>query len=272
MHSELHNLWKKYVSDDNPTVIWEIGTRDGNDSIELKKFFGSAVIHAFEPTPKSFEEACKKLSGFGIDCHQVAVSDRNGTATFYLNDPNLSITPWPDGNQGANSLYRANSLYPYEKYVQIPHTVNLRTGSELILKIGLPQPELLWIDTQGSELSVLNGFGRRLSLAKLIFTELSVKPLYLESPGALSVVLKLNRTGFLYIKSNSHGEWQFDATFVNYRSMSPKNRVSATLKNLIFLFWLLCPISHKPLINCSYSQFIDIYFKSRFKNLRLFQK
>jgi FkbM family methyltransferase len=268
VHFELQTIWQELISSKDPSVVWEIGTRDGHDSIELKKLFASSTVVAFEPTPKSFEEASKNLSKYGITCKNLALSDRNGTAVFYLNDPSLSETPWPDGNQGANSLYKANPDYPYESYVQIPHTVEVRTGTELILNCGLPQPEFLWIDTQGSEKSVLEGFGDKIFFVKLISTELSIKPLYLDSPRAWKVLFFLNLKGFLYTKSLSHGEWQFDAAFVNSRFLSRQNRVKTILKNFEFASWLLSPVKHKPLINCSYAQFIDIYWTSRLRNLR----
>ena len=269
VHLDLKNIWRGLFSSKDPSVIWEIGTRDGHDSIELKKVFTNSIVYAFEPTPKSFELASKNLNEYGITCLNLALSDRNGTAVFYINDPNLSTTPWPDGNQGANSLYKANPDYPYENYIQIPHTVDLRTGSELIINSGVPQPEFLWIDTQGSEKDVIKGFGKNIFFIKLIFTELSIKPLYLDSPRAWKVLLLLNLKGFLYLKSLSHGEWQFDATFVNFRHLNVQARVKAILKNIEFAFWLVAPLRHRPLINCSYSQFVDIYWNSKIKTLKL---
>jgi FkbM family methyltransferase len=143
-------------------VIFDVGANNGSSSIPLAKSQPSYLIFAFEPTPEMVNEIKSQtddLENYVIV--QKAVSDYNGTAEFnvagnwdwgcssLLEFSDKSKTEWP----GRTDFSVTNKLK-----VQV---IRLDTFIEInkINKI-----DYLHIDTQGSDLNVLNGLGNYIDM------------------------------------------------------------------------------------------------------------
>jgi FkbM family methyltransferase len=233
MHSSIKI--KKIVNNFDKSIcvqeIWDIGSRDGKDSLELARVFPNAIITAFEPNPTTFDSVQKiaDSSSGRINAKKMALSDSDNASTiFYMIDTNSTLTSWEDGNPGASSLFRANNQIGFEKYVQTPIIVESFSAQTLIERKDCSLPDLLWMDSQGSEKLIFKGFGRYLSQVNLIYVELSFEQVYLNQPLADEVVQFLSQT--FYWHSNLYvGELQFDALFINKN----KAGISLFLRNLI---------------------------------------
>lgn len=151
----------------------------------------------------------------------IALSDSDGEVTFHKIDTSSTVTTWQDGNPGASSMFIASPDYDVEKYYQIPIKVMSHQAKTLIEFQGFSIPNLIWMDVQGAEKLVMQGFGQYLAHVDFIYVELSLKPLYLGQPLAIDVVRLLSKD-FYWYKNLSTGSWQFDALFVNKKYSSYK--------------------------------------------------
>lgn len=171
-----------------------------------------------------------------------------------VNDPDKTVTTWKNGNQGANSLFKANPNYPPEKYWQ--NTISIKTSrADSLIESGLVAPDVLWVDAQGSELMIFQGFGDYIKSVVFIYVELSLFSIYLNSPLAIEVVKYLSQNGFLWTTNLTKGGYQFDAVF-----LKPKKRKKlARIKHQFFLYSL--NTHHKLYISMNLAQFIRTKIK-----------
>ena len=266
IHKRVRKYYSIFISRMSPETIWEIGALDGLDSVSLKNKFPTSNFYAFEPTPESFKIVEKNLKLIKGKAFEFALSDMDGTATFRVNDPKKTITTWANGNQGANSLFRANPEYPIEKYVQ--KSINVKTlRADTFINGGNLIPELVWIDVQGAEMMVFTGFGDYLEYLNFIYVELSLFPLYTGSPLAHEVVQYLSNRGFYWVKNLTLGGFQFDAVFVRPNKL--KNL--AKLKHKIFTHML--NTQDKLFISMSVTQFIRTKARKLLKiSFRIFKQ
>jgi FkbM family methyltransferase len=233
IHKRIKLLVEKYLGLNSIHHIWEIGALDGSDSVALKKYFPKTYFTAFEPTPASFLVVNKNLESIGGTAFQYAIALKDGSTTFFINDPEKTVTTWIDGNQGANSMYSANLEYPIEQYFQNEITVEAIRADTLISK-GLTCPNLLWIDAQGSELNILRSFGQNLDNVDFIYTELSLFPIYKDAPLAEEVLTFLQAQGFYWVTNLTIGGFQFDAVLIRVK----KRRFIAKIKHRYFTYSL----------------------------------
>ena len=147
-----------------------------------------------------------------------------------MNDPEKTITTWADGNQGANSLLKSNKDYPVETYFQNSVKVQVR-AIKCLIENGFKKPRFIWMDVQGSELSVLKGMGDYLHEVKFIYCELSLFQLYENQPYAKEIIEYLNNFGFFWVGNLTFGTFQFDACFVKPQ----KNTLKAKVINALLM-------------------------------------
>ena len=158
-------------NDWQPTNVFDIGSRDLDQSVEFASVFPSTQIYAFEPNPTQVE-FCETRSQHhpNINFFPIAIGDINGQLKFY--DTNRS------GNVGASSLLKPIQLVfcssqEYEE-THVPVT-RLDTWME---ENSVDSVEVLWMDTQGTELSALKGMGSFLENVKYIHCEACPQPYY----------------------------------------------------------------------------------------------
>lgn len=100
---------------DNPIII-EAGAFDGKDTITLATFWPQGTIHAFEPVPEIFSLLQKRTQNFSnIVRHAYALSDANGTASFYVSEkPSRPGKPFQAGSllQPKERLQYSDAQYP----------------------------------------------------------------------------------------------------------------------------------------------------------------
>jgi FkbM family methyltransferase len=198
-----------------PKVIWDIGSRDGREAQSLSEAFPQSQIIAIEPNPETFPLVKKTAStNHNIDAKNIAISNLNGFVDFYKINTAKTITTWPDGNPGASSLLISNGKYPFEKYVQELVQVQSLRAAEMILYQPEIQPQLLWIDVQGAENTVLMSFDSYINEVTAIVVELSLQEMYFKQPLAQQVIDGLE-AHFYFVKVLNTGSWQFDALLVN---------------------------------------------------------
>lgn len=145
----------------DPKVILDIGSRDLGQSIEFSSVFTSAQIYAFEPNPDQFN-VCLELSkdNSNIFVEQKAISDVTGHLDFYVTH----------GNVGASSLLEPIDV-PFGTTNQFTKISVDSIRLDDWLKANDIEVDIMWLDTQGVELSALKSMGDYLKKVKYIHCE-----------------------------------------------------------------------------------------------------
>lgn len=123
-------------------VFWDVGANIGAMTLVASPCCRTVI--AFEPEPRTLEHlrvnlAANKLQNVVI--HDLALSDREGT---------VEMCPGPNSNTGMNSICRTVSDRP---------TIPIRTvrADTLIVRDGVPPPNVMKIDVEGAEELVFRG-------------------------------------------------------------------------------------------------------------------
>jgi FkbM family methyltransferase len=180
-------------------VIYDCGSRHALDGIALRDGLNSRELHIFEANPPAADECIRNvaqaISPETITVNQMAVAEKSGEVEFFPIDPSKTVTPWADGNLGASSMFRANTAYEHERYVQTRTRVAATSLNDYARTHAVP--DLLWVDLQGAELMAFRGASEILSSVKLIHVELSFKPVYQNQPLFWEVHAFLTANGFV---------------------------------------------------------------------------
>jgi FkbM family methyltransferase len=152
----LRFMLRKLVKDGiHINVVYDIGARHAEWSIEARKALGNAEFILFEANDKCAGILAK--SGFrfltGILSSQIK------TVSFYDNDT------WGD------SYYREKTRF----YENVKPIDKVTTTLDLLIDSNkLPLPDLIKIDTQGSELDILRGGMTGITNASVLYLEVPI--------------------------------------------------------------------------------------------------
>lgn len=149
-----------FINREDISLVCEIGSRDGLDSIYLADWFG-VQVHCFECDPINLEVVKANLtkSASKIRLFPFALGDEDKATSFY------SIDPLRYSNRGASSFFRIDFSERSESDpdfglvdVQNECTVEMKRYDGLELAI----PDLIVMDVEGSEMMVLRGFSQKI--------------------------------------------------------------------------------------------------------------
>lgn len=161
-------------------IIFDVGSRDCEQSIEFYKAFPNAKIYAFECNPNTLPICKRNIENYHdrITLIEGAVADYDGEITFYPIDQQRTVTSWKDGNPGASSLFKSNGAYTAETYVQNEIRTNCHRLDSVMKRYDIPRVDVIWMDLQGAELMALKGLGEHLKTVQYIHTEACHIPIY----------------------------------------------------------------------------------------------
>ena len=186
------DIIKPYLPN-NPIVV-EAGAFTGSDSIRMANYWPKATIHSFEPVSELFVSLQSKTIEYeNIECYNLALSNNNGFGSLYL-----SIKP--DKN---NRITQASSLLTPKKFIQtsrisFPKTIPIQTTTldSWAHKNAINHIDLLWLDTQGHELSILKASPSILQKTKIVHVEVATVERYHNQPLYSEVKTWLEENGF----------------------------------------------------------------------------
>jgi FkbM family methyltransferase len=129
-------------------VIFDVGANEGQYASKALTIFGDlADLHCFEPSPLAIPILTKSVEGKrNVHVHPFGLGETEAVRVLYATHP---------GGTGS-SLDRKDfpgSRWFYDK----TEKVRIRTLDDLSAELGLKRIDLLKIDTEGHELSVLRG-------------------------------------------------------------------------------------------------------------------
>lgn len=153
-----------------PAVILDVGSRDLEHSLMFGSRYPTTRIIAFEPNPYGIQNCRHRLANMrnsNVELVEIAVSDEEGEMDFF------SVI----GNDGCSSLLEPIDVpYGLKQWSKI--TVPVKRLDTIIKDLSIDQIDVMWLDTQGTELKVLQGMGSYLDNVKCIYTEACPKPYY----------------------------------------------------------------------------------------------
>jgi FkbM family methyltransferase len=180
----------KYYSSADQLVIFEVGACEGEDTIKLSRQYTNSIIYAFEPLPKNVKRMrsnYKKYGAHGIRVNQLAMSDKNGSAVFYVSsgqpDNIARQKNWDFGNK-SSSLLPPKEHKKILDWVKFNEKIKVKTSQldTFCQNNGIDKIDLLYLDVQGAELKVLKGAGEFLNKIGMIWLEVEAIELYKGQP------------------------------------------------------------------------------------------
>jgi FkbM family methyltransferase len=152
----IHDLLPTLLSTTQPVVL-DIGAHHGEYGNEVLKRFPSAIIHAFEPHPRTFD-ALRTGADQRISLHAKAMGAAPGRAQLY-------DRKGQDGSVYA-SLSEGSIRTLYKEDV-IVYDVEVTTLDEFLETANLSRVDFMKVDTEGFEMDVFNGAARALAEGKV---------------------------------------------------------------------------------------------------------
>jgi FkbM family methyltransferase len=198
----------------NPIVL-EAGMHYGTDTLKMKAKWTGAKIYGCEPHPESFKKAYENTRLLkDVFVYPVALFDREGTEVFYMSQR----------NEGASSLFADNTdivkcpphMTPPDglNFRDVPTTVFCTTVDRWAEKNDIHQIDYIWLDTEGSELLILQNAMSILPKVKVISIECNFRE-YRKGISLFSDLFEfLTEQGFTLDSICGNPEWQADAIFV----------------------------------------------------------
>lgn len=201
MNNLLKNFFhKSKKSKINYKVVYDIGGHKGEFSKVVKKYYPKSKIHLFEPNTQHN----KTMSKYG-EVHNITLWREDGRKNFY------SI------GESGDSIYQEYSLL-YKSVV--PKEVPVFSLDKYVKDNGLEYPDLIKLDTQGSELDILAGGLECLSKATIIIVECPLVMYNINAPTMNDYLNIINRYNYQPIELTevhymNTGMVQIDIAFIN---------------------------------------------------------
>lgn len=199
----------------NPIIV-EAGAFDGNDTNKMAQRWPHGTIHAFEPVPEIYERLLRNTTKHtNIVYHPYALSDKNDTELFYISErPTKPGIASQAGSLHApkERLTKSPLIFPRTMMVK---TITLPTWAK---QNNITHIDLLWLDTQGHELAILQAAEQFLPHIRVILAEVSFIESYHNQPLYNDVIQWMAQHGFEHIGcdfSDQNKTFFGNALFVN---------------------------------------------------------
>lgn len=148
-------------------MIFNVGAYIGDVTKMYRDTFPHAMIHYFEPFSDSFRELKKLSSDKLTKLHQLAISDRLGKSSFYLNADPTCNSFYPRPKNGVKYYAEKNEII--SKIEVETTTIDHFCEADNISRI-----DILKLDLEGAEIKALHGECGKLAkyAISLIYTEI----------------------------------------------------------------------------------------------------
>lgn len=168
----LQNFLVNNISDEEGTIIFDVGANKGDYSEALSKLFSNSLIYSFEPGPEAYNIMKNRLKGFkNIVPFNFGFDNKIGEKELYSYQ-----------NEGASehaTIYKSVFKDIHKNIDISSHPVALFRLDSFCEKEGISKIDFLKVDTEGSELRVLQGCGDmlqegRIKIIQFEFNEMNI--------------------------------------------------------------------------------------------------
>ncbi len=182
--------------------IAEIGSRDGLDAILLSSYFNSKSCYIFEPDPELgvlIRDNLKKSEGSTEkEFFNIALGEESKTVTF------KSVDRSKYENLGVGSLHEINfdnRETTDGDYKRKSVQKDIEVEMKKYIDLDIDTPDLIAMDVQGAELSVLKGFEDKLKEVYAVILETSISENYKGGSTFLSIYRYLTSQNFKLVSN-----------------------------------------------------------------------
>lgn len=198
----------KQIFQKDAEVSFDIGSRDGDDTVLISSLFGGKTI-AVEADPKAAEDISAKYPNLQVI--QTAVSDYNGMTKFHR------LVSEYDDIRGASSIGSAkidsSSKFYESMYDNIPQDiieVSCSRMDSVLNNLGLGDHviDFVKIDVEGYSGQAILGFGDKLSNVRMLHVETEVNPMHEYHINNIGIIDLMNGNGFTLVQY--YTEWGND--------------------------------------------------------------
>lgn len=164
-------------------TILEIGANDGRDTVELALIFPQAIIHAVECDVRLIGLFNQRMGNFPkIHLHAFAAWRSPGFMKFYSSS---------GASMGNSSLLEPKLIREVEPDITFESRMPVVAArvSKLIEAIDLGVIDLIWMDVQGAEFTILKDLHPHLPKIRSFYLEVEVQEMY-EGKALYSEVLE----------------------------------------------------------------------------------
>jgi FkbM family methyltransferase len=171
-------------------LVLDIGAHIGQSNRLFRRMFPTATIWSFEADPDTFATLVASVdASLPGGCVQVALSDRDGQATFHRNPIGHTSSLYARNPDSTDSIDQARARAEGRDATpesQVIH-VDVRRLDGWCDEQGITAIDLLKIDVQGAEVDVLRGATSILAATTTVVVEISFFDLYERSNSFLDV-------------------------------------------------------------------------------------
>lgn len=194
----------RLVGTDTP-IVFDVGANIGQTTLRIRRSLPGAAIHAFEPSPKAFDQLIRHFGrSDSMELNNVAVGPISGTALFHENETSelsslLRPRDWGCWKESMVPTIRLDN-YCRDRRIRII--------------------DVLKVDTQGFDLEVIKSAGSMLENINLIMMEIIFNKMYPHSATVGEIFEFLGDNGFqlvTFYETNHHNGLAYwcDALFRN---------------------------------------------------------
>lgn len=184
-------LFFSYVGiDKDAPLIVDVGAHQGESIHFFRSIFPKAIIHSIEPDPDNFAILEKIASQQDVKTHNLALSEQNGSTSFFKQSISHLGSINPINKDSKDSLGYARNAVNQEVEVQC------MTLDQFFESEGIASIDILKIDVQGHEASVLRGGGSALLKTTCVMVEVSLYDFNKNSEGIFGVEQIMKKFGF----------------------------------------------------------------------------
>lgn len=191
-------LFQQVVTAAEP-VIFDVGAHHGESVVYLKALFPKASLYSFEPDPDSFDVLSASPIE-GVSYFNLALSDVDGTASFYRNKIShtnslLKVNLKSSDSIGIANATAENDTQFFKNFNEEVRVIATRLDS-FTKQHSIGQIDLLKIDVQGAECRVLAGGNATLQNTKVIVLEINFFDYYEHQTTFMDIEQILSPLGF----------------------------------------------------------------------------
>lgn len=180
-------------------VILDVGAHYGESVGYLKTLFPKASVYSFEPDPDSFD-LLSATAIEGVSYFNIAISDADGTASFYRNKISHTNSLFKVNLNSRDSIGIAKATAENDKQFFDGFNEEVKVDAvrldSFTMQHSIGQIDLLKIDVQGAECRVLTGGEATLRNTKAIVLEISFYDYYEHQTAFMDVENILLPLGF----------------------------------------------------------------------------
>ncbi|MCI0749978.1 MAG: FkbM family methyltransferase [Nevskiales bacterium] len=196
-----------------PSVVLDIGSMDGADSLRFRRMFPDAVICAFEANPHLYRAMLDDPALVRAKIHVVnkAVSLMPGMIKFYVSKE--ALASGISGNRGTSSTMQRFDTRAVAEEIEVP---TIRLDDALGQFAGR---SALWIDVEGAGHEVLSTVAASSEKVDAIYIETELRPQWKNQRLKDEVIALAESLDFLLVGHSIHPDQQ-DLVFVNRRTLN----------------------------------------------------